>query len=49
MITWLLEKFGYYRLEDLTPVGICGLCGKKIIDVLPIEWPYGICDKHKSE
>lgn len=46
MITWLLEKLGYYRIENLTPVGMCGLCGKKITEILPRDWSYGVCEDH---
>lgn len=44
MINNILNRFGYYKLDDLQAHGHCGICGKPINEVLPKEWAWGICD-----
>lgn len=44
MIKKIIKNFfNLYELSDLTTMGNCGCCGKVIHEVLPKDWPYGIC------
>jgi len=45
MIKQLLERFGYYKIEDLQHWGRCGICGRLMEGVFEEVWPYGMCDK----
>ena len=47
MIKRLLEKLGYYKIEDLQHWGHCGLCGASMEGVFEIDWAYGLCEKCK--
>jgi hypothetical protein len=40
---------GYFRLEDITTRGHCGYCGAPIESPLPADWPWGMCDKCRTE
>jgi hypothetical protein len=41
--TKLMNRFGYYKIGQLTTWGNCGCCGKPIRTVLPKDWNWGIC------
>jgi len=46
IIRKITQHFDYYKIEDLSPVGNCGLCGKVIHDeifILNQDLGYGIC------
>lgn len=53
MINWIKNKIynwrfdhGYFRIDELTTGGRCGLCGKWIPDtIFPTIWPWGICEQ----
>jgi hypothetical protein len=45
MIENILNKFGYYKINQLSPIGNCGCCGKSITQVLLKGWVWGLCEE----
>ncbi len=45
MIKRLLERFGYYRIEDLQHWGHCGICGNPMKGVFVKYWAVGLCQE----
>ncbi len=41
----VLEKYGYYKIEDIQHWGHCGCCGVLIDNVFPKYWAFGVCNK----
>jgi hypothetical protein len=38
--------FNLYDLQDLTTEAHCGICGKAVVDVVPKDWPWSLCEDH---
>jgi hypothetical protein len=46
MIKKLLERLGFYRIDDLDIGGHCGCCGIWIPDIITEKtWRVGLCKK----
>lgn len=50
MITNLLNRFGFYKISQLTVGGHCGCCGKPMPKEIFVDigWNWGLCDKCKQ-
>lgn len=45
LINKLLHKHNWYRLDELVVGGNCGARGSWMLDIFPVWWRWGLCEK----
>lgn len=43
-INKIFNRLRYYKISQLSIGGNCGLCGKRINEIMEKDWTWGICE-----